>query len=240
MAGTAAWLERFEPFGPVHLLTVLLWLGLAAALVALGRSLRGSSSERRLRSGFGLVILVSEVAYQAWENLGGRFDPLYSLPLHACDLVVWCAVLALLTEWRWARSLTYFVGLGLSSQTFFTPTLHEGPAHLKFWLFWATHTQIVAAAAYLLAVCSFVPRRSDYLVAILVSALYVAAIVPIDLALGANYGYVGDSRPDAPTILDALGPWPFRILSVLALTVALFTVMWLVPRWIVRRRRGLA
>lgn len=232
----AGWAGSFEPFGAFHLVSVLVWLSLAALLVVRGRRLRGTVEERRWRKGLGWGLLLIEVAYQLWENLGGRYDPLHTLPLHACDLVAWCAVLALLTGARWPRTLAYFVGLGLSTQTFLTPTLHEGFADPKYWFFWASHTGIVTSGLYVIAVLGWRPGGRDFLFVSAVSLLYVGAVTPLNLALGANYGYVGDDKPGSATALDLLGPWPLRIFAILGLTLLLFAAMWLVPGLWMRRR----
>jgi len=223
----------FRPFGWLHLLSVLLWLGAGTWVVLLGRSWRGSDRERRLRRAFGVLILISETGGQIWLNTGPRFDPLYGLPLQVCDLAVSCAWLALLTRLRWPRALLFFFGLGLSTQTFFTPTLRAGPASPEFWFFWTAHTEIATAAVYLMAVEGFRPTFRDYRFSVSAGVVYVAAMVPLDLFLGADYGYVGPSKPDTPTVLDALGPWPGRVFLIMGLTLALFTIMWRVGR---RRR----
>ena len=45
-------------------------------------------------------------------------------------------------------------------------------------------------------------------------------MLPLDLWLGANYGCVGPSRPEVPTIVDFLGPWPERVGVIMAIVAA--------------------
>jgi uncharacterized membrane protein YwaF len=42
-------------------------------------------------------------------------------------------------------------------------------------------------------------------------AAYAGLVQPMDTAYGWNYGFMGDSKPGARTILDSLGAWPIRI-----------------------------
>jgi len=63
------------------------------------------------------------------------------------------------------------------------------------------------------------------------SAAYVVVVLPIDLLLDANYGFVGKSKPLNPSIVDLLGPWPERLLIIVplaALAMALAMLPWMV------------
>ena len=65
------------------------------------------------------------------------------------------------------------------------------------------------------------------------SAAYVAVVLPIDILLGANYGFVGKSRPLNPSIVDLLGPWPERLLIIVplaALAMLLALLPWLLAQ----------
>jgi uncharacterized membrane protein YwaF len=62
----------------------------------------------------------------------------------------------------------------------------------------------------------------------------VAVIVPIDLLLGANYGFIGNPPPGVkiPPFVEALGPWPLRAIIVVvlgALAFALLVLPWRRP-----------
>ncbi len=60
------------------------------------------------------------------------------------------------------------------------------------------------------------------------------------MALGVNYAFVGPSKPDQPSIIDVLGPWPQRLLLIVPLAcVALAVPMipWEISRRMQRRPR---
>jgi len=58
--------------------------------------------------------------------------------------------------------------------------------------------------------------------------------VAVNVALGANYGFLGNMRPELPTIVDFLGPWPERIAAIMALVAAVMAVLML--PWTLARR----
>ncbi len=107
----------------------------------------------------------------------------------------------------------------LTSQAFIQPALTAGLHAPTFWAFWTAHTVIAACAVYDLAVLGFRPGWADLGRALIVSAAYLALIVPVNFWLGADYGYLGNPAPDIgiPPFVRALGPWPQRAIVLAAL-----------------------
>jgi uncharacterized membrane protein YwaF len=70
----------------------------------------------------------------------------------------------------------------------------------------------------------------------------VAAIVPINVLAGWNYGYLGNAKPDVATGIDLFGPWPGRVVLMVAAVACIQTAMylpwWLWPRIRARRSKG--
>ena len=66
--------------------------------------------------------------------------------------------------------------------------------------------------------------------------LYLALILPFDLLTGFNYGYVGPVTLPQPTLLDLLGPWPWRIGAMMAAALAGFILLQL--PWVMASRRA--
>jgi uncharacterized membrane protein YwaF len=107
-----------------------------------------------------------------------------------------------------------------------------------FWTFWTAHTIIAACAVYDVVVLGFRPGWGDLGRAIAVSAVYIAVVVPVNLALGSNYGYVGNPADikDIPPFVCALGPWPLRAIMLVALAPLGFVVV--VLPWLIAARRN--
>jgi uncharacterized membrane protein YwaF len=52
-------------------------------------------------------------------------------------------------------------------------------------------------------------------------------VFAIDVTFDLNYGYLGRSNPGQPTILDLLGPWPFRVVYMMLLGALAMTLLWI-------------
>lgn len=231
-----AWLEHFELFSPVHTATALSFALLWGVLIAAGRRRRGTAAEGPWRRRLAGLLLGVWLAANGVQLLPRYFEASSCLPLHPCDLVGLLAPWALWSRRRLALSLLYFWGIGFTLQAVITPELKEGPASLWFWVFWLPHAAILGAAVYIVAVEGFAPTGRDCLQAYRVALLYVLILVPFNLLTGFNYGYLGTARPATASLLDLLGPWPWRLGVLMVLSGLGFALLQL--PWSVRARQA--
>ena len=212
------------------------WIALAAtAIVTIGLSWlgvrwRGTAKGEMLHQAWLWVVIVVQVLslyYYVWHR---GFSWETSLPLEICDLSGMVAVAALWTGRRMPTLILYYWAFALTTNACVTPILRQGPENLRYYVFWITHIVILASAVYVVAVKGFRPRGWDFAMITLVMCIYGAVVIPLDVITGFNYGFVGNSKPDTPTAVDILGPWPFRLvwmfLAVHALFLALTAVWW--------------
>lgn len=220
-------LFQFTSFGPLHVTTVVLLLLLMVGAIWLGRIWRQTRRERRLRHAWiGLTFAWQGIAV-VWYLWPSHFDLVESLPLHMCDMAAWIAPVALLTQKRLLRTLLFFWGIGLSTQAFLTPVVDGGVDTFEYWLFWVGHTQIVGSAVYDVGVLGYRPKWRDFVAVTLVNAACLAVILPFDLLTHTNYWYVGNMKPEHPTLLDRLGPWPWRVVWMFLIAEGTLALLWL-------------
>jgi hypothetical integral membrane protein (TIGR02206 family) len=205
------WATEFHAFTPQHWLTLAAFFGLMAGACWLGWRWRGQRRERILRHAWIWTTIAWQSAAVVWYFLPANFEPYESWPLHLCDLAAWVAPFALLTQRRWLRSLLYFWGLGLSTQAFFTPVVEGGFGTIRYWLFFVGHTHIVGSALYDMIALGYRPTLRDWGVVTLITLAWLAAVTAINIAFDVNYGYSGNTKPGGRTLIDFLGPWPWRI-----------------------------
>ena len=218
-------MEVFRSFGLFHgfaLITIAL-LTTIAILIARGRgpSRQPTPAERIV----GLAYLAAWATTYVYFFFSPMHEPAKTLPLQLCHLTAAAAALLLVTRWALLRPLVYFWGLALCTQALITPSLTEGPALYAYWFFWTTHGMIVGVALYDLLVLSYRPALRDYGIACAGAAIYVALVLPLDIAFGWNYGFVGPDKPEVRTIVDILGPWPERVAVIVAIVAAMMGLL---------------
>lgn len=229
-------MEAFQSFSVQHVATVA---AVALGIVAMcwsGRRLHGTTAGRRYEAALSAAVWAIWLGYIAWNFIEFGWDPRIALPLQMCDLVALFAALVFVRPTRELQSLTYFWGLALSTQAVITPDLAGGPDSLAFWWFWLYHLFVVGAGVYVVAVQGFRPQWRDLRFAVLIGIVYAAMIFTVDAIFDLNYGYLGRATPTRPTLLDVLGPWPWRVLVMMALASVAMALLW-IP-WALKRDRG--
>lgn len=230
-------MQTFQPFSAAHAAVVIVLVVTVSSMVALRRYWRDTPWAAMLDRSLAVLAFVIFGVVNAWPLLPAHFDVSWSLPIHVCDVTTLCVPFALLTRWATPRALLYFWGLGLSSQGFITPDLQDGPARVGFWMFWLAHFSVVGGALYDVLARNYRPTWRDYRIALRIGLVYIVALLVLDVLLGVNYGYVGPAKPGQPTIVDALGPWPWRVPVIVALAAGAMALL-MVPWGIARRGRA--
>ena len=229
-------LRDFRPFTLVHALVLAACAVCTVAILRIGLSRHGTPRGRSFERALGVAGLAIWFLANGYGFVPAAFSWDTSLPLHVCDLCALAGPIVLLVESPppWLRAWLYFAGIGLCTQAFITPTLRDGPIDPMFWAFWSAHFVILIFALYDLIVRRWRPTWRDWRIAIALCLGYLAIIFPIDAAFDLNYGFLGN-RPGNDTLLGFLGPWPWRVGIMLALTIIGFTVLML-PWWHGRRQ----
>jgi hypothetical integral membrane protein (TIGR02206 family) len=204
-------LQQFQPFSLTHLIIFGILTAVCWQIISLGLRSRGTQRLDRAEKGFATIYLLLWIAFHGWWLLPVNFDPARSLPLHICDIVAFLMPLALIWRKRILIALLYFWGIGFSGQGLLTPDLQLGLLSPIFWIFWFYHATIVGAAVYMVVVHRFRPTWRDYQWAVKAGLVYLVCVFPINAIFGFNYGYLGKSRPSQPSLIDWLGPWPWRV-----------------------------
>ena len=227
--------QSFAAHTPLHAL-VLATIATVTALAVVVRRRRPPwpLTPGRFERAIGGGYLLLWIGTFTWLLFPPQHDPPTTYPLQLCHWAAAIAALALLTGHRLWQTLAYFWGLALCTQALATPNLSEGPAQWPFWFFWATHAMIVGVPVYEVCARGYRPAWRDFRIACLLALGYVAVVLPIDLATGWNYGFVGSGTPGVPSIVDLLGPWPQRLAPIAGIAFVAMAALML-PWHFVRR-----
>ena len=223
-------------FTGLHAVVLAAILGVTALAIVIARRGPQSPGPTATERAIGLAYLAAWGTTYVFLLFPPLQEPAKTLPLQLCHWNALAAALLLATRHELLRPIVYFWGFALSTQALVTPSLTEGPAIYPFWFFWTTHGIIVGVALYEVFARGYRPTPRDYGIACAAAALYVAIVLPLDLAFDWNYGFVGRGKPEVRTIVDALGPWPQR-LAIIVLLVAGAMALLLLP-WVFGRKHA--
>lgn len=217
-------LPPFVPFGPAHLvalaLTALVGMALARWLRKHGDGRPGRTVRYALAGG-----LLSFVALEVTMAVrGGWARPEYLLPLHLCDAAIVLAICALLTLSRPAAELLYFWAGAGTTVAMLTPDLSLGFPRWEFFVFFGLHGLVVVSALALTFGYGLAPRPGAAGRAFLATLLYAALVGAIDVAGDFNFMFLR-AKPETPTLLDFMGPWPVYVLVGAVIALGLFQLL---------------
>ena len=132
-------------------------------------------------------------------------------------MVTVVSVLALWTARQQLVELTWFWGLTASLQAVLTPDLGSADfPELLYWTFFITHAGAVVAALVLVVGRGIEPRPGAVGRAFAATVLVAAAAGIANVLTGGNYMWLRE-KPEAGSLLDLMGPWPWYVLGAAAL-----------------------
>ncbi len=211
----------FRAFGPSHLAALGVAAALTAALVLLARRTGRPRLVRAAALALAALLVLDEVAVVI---LAARADlPTLKdhLPFQLCDWVIFAAAAALVWRRQLPYEIAYFWGLSGTLQALLTPDLAEDFPHSHFFTFQILHAGAVVAILFLTLGLGMRPRWRSLWRAWLWLQVYAVVTAVIDRLLGCNYGYLL-AKPVQASLFDYLGPWPWYLLTLEALSFAFF------------------
>lgn len=223
----------FPLFQPPHLVALALVVGVNVLLLWWGR--RRPEQRPLIRSLLAAAILFNIILFQLWHLYHGLWSIQTMLPLHLCGIMQWASVLLLLKRTPRIYEFVYFLGLGGATQALLTPDSGNfGFPHYRAFETIFAHGAIVTTAIYFTFAESYRPMWNSVKRVIIGTQLYTIFIFLFNFLIGSNYMFLA-RKPEVPSLIDLLGPWPLYIISLELIAFA--TVFLLYLPWAIKDRR---
>lgn len=148
-----------------------------------------------------------------------------TLPLQICGMSVVLTIVLLITRKKPIFDLLYFWGIGGAGMAILTPEqLFPFPHILNLTYFWS-HALIIIGVAFMMVNYGYRPYFKSFVHALVLTNLYIAVMIPVNIALDTNYLYLC-AKPKGATPVDFLGPWPWYILGLELLGAGIFFILY--------------
>ena len=215
----------FDVFGAGHV-TALCFIAMIIGYLFRGWKKPGAQAKRRARLLLMWVILIVESSWHVWSLATDTWTIQRHLPLHTCSMGIWLSVVMLATRSYRLYEILFFVGIAGATQALLTPSM--GPYGLPH--FWAvqslaSHGLLVIALVYMTAIEGFRPTWKSVWRTMLVLNLYMLFVTGVNYLIGSNYMYTLH-KPATASLLDAMGPWPWYIVSGEFVAVLFFSLLY--------------
>ena len=161
-----------------------------------------------------IILVVDEIGWHVWHIAIGQWTVQTMLPLHLCSVLVFVSAYMLISRSYGVYELCYLMGLGAAIQAVMTPDLGlYGYPHFRFFQTFLSHGSIMTAAFYMTVVEGYRPYWKSLLRVAVGLNLYMLVVFGINTLVGGNYMFIMH-KPETPSLIDVLGPWPWYILSL--------------------------
>lgn len=212
------------------------------------KKLQNWKGERNFRYAFAFVMLLAEMSY-FWRvlyvgNEWGLSTLMDKLPLQICQWGLICAVFALMSDSDALFGVNFFVTICLTMPALFVPSVltFTGPQYFRYYQYWMEHGLPLIAVFYMMFVRGKRPKyRHLWLAMGLLVLLSIPCVIANSTIPNANYMYLGNYAEGSTQTVDPLSFLPgtqmVRYLIMMALTIGLFHLAYLVEQRIVRRKK---
>jgi len=112
-----------------------------------------------------------------------------------------------------------------TSQAILTPEMRNGFPHVHFLYFWIVHCGLIITMFYATFIYKMRPKLKSTLISFVALQGYFIFVSLINKFTGANYFYL-NAKPNAPSVLDLLGEWPYYILMAELLLIPYFLIIY--------------
>ncbi|RED89326.1 TIGR02206 family membrane protein [Cohnella phaseoli] len=222
----------FEPYTAGHALGLAMAAAIIGGIILFRKRLNTPRANRGARYALVAILIGCELALQAWYGVTQNWG-LHSLPLQLCSVMMWLSAIVLLTRSRKLYEVTFFIGILGALQALLTPNLDAGYPEFRFFHFFIAHGAIIGASVFLTSIEGYRPTIASVFRAL--GWLHVIAI-PAAIAnalTGENFMFLA-RKPSTPSLLDLLAPWPWYLLQLELVALALCFLMLGVVRLIDR------
>jgi hypothetical integral membrane protein (TIGR02206 family) len=217
----------FQLFGTPHLIALGI-IVLCCFSQLHFRAIWGEKERAVVRWALALAIVINESSLHVWSAYWGIWNIQTMLPLHMCAVIIWLSAYMLVRKNYPIYEFVYFMGLGGAMQAVLTPAdaaAYNFP-HFRIMQTFISHGLLINIAIYMTVVEGFRPTWQSFKRVFIWTNLYMIVIFFLNLAIGSNYLFIAN-KPDFPTLLDMLAPWPWYILELEAIGFAIFFILYI-------------
>ncbi len=217
----------FVLFGTAHLIALVI-IALFCFSFLYFRKVWEEKERNIVRWVFAIAIVVNELSLHVWSAYWGIWNIQTMLPLHMCAILIWLSSYMLVTRNYSIYEFVYFMGLGGAMQAVLTPAdaaAYNFP-HFRILQTFIAHGLLINIAIYMTVVEGFRPTLQSFKRVFIWTNIYMIPVFFINLAIGSNYLFIA-GKPNFPTLLDMLAPWPWYIIELEAIGFAIFFLLYL-------------
>lgn len=216
----------FVLYGTGHIIALVIITTICLSFIYF-RNVWGEKEKKFFRYFAVTILILNELAWHTWCVYWGVWSIKTNLPLHLCSICLWLTIFMLFTRNSTMYEIVYFLGIGGAAQALLTPDISRyGFPHFLAFQTFIGHGLLVIVAIYMTVVEGYRPTLQSFKRVFIWTNIYMIPVFFINLAIGSNYLFIRH-KPEFPTLLDLLGPWPWYILQLEVVGFAIISLLYI-------------
>jgi len=223
----------FIPFSLQHLVVILSFAFFGFLLIQYAKK-QHHSKQILIGNIFAISITVAILLGVIIKLYKGNFDYQKDLPLHLCSFLGLLLPIFSTTRKYLFYEVFLFLILAGTSQAILTPdekNFHNYP----FYRYWFVHIGLVIFMFYATIIYNMKPTLKSVFKAFIGMQIYMILMFCLNAVLGSNYFFT-NRKPDAKTLLDVFGDWPYYVFVVELMVIPYFLLIYL-PFYLSSKRK---
>ncbi len=218
--------QRVQMGTQQHLVPVFIALCFGVGLIYVAKHRLNDKQQKNVFHILGSFVFLTILIFNIHLLSLGNYDISKDLPLFLCSFMG--LIIPLYTYYRkyWTYEILFFWVIAGTTQGVITPDIADGFPSYDYFRYWIVHLGLLIVMFYATFVFNNRPTFKSVFKSIIALQFYMLIMYCVNWILGANYTYL-NAKPDAPSLLDYMGDWPYYIVTAQLVIIPYFLIIYL-------------
>ena len=218
-----------------HIIPIIITVILSIILIRFSNRKLNQKQQEQVFKALGFFVSYTVLVFHLHLIFKGNYNIATDLPLFLCSFMALFIFIFTYSRKYWLFEILLFWIIAGTSQAVVTPDIPFGFPSFDYFRYWIAHLGLLVIIFYAIFVLKMRPTWKSMFKSFLALQLYAIIIFGINYILNGNYFYLNE-KPNSASALDYLGEWPIYLLTIEAILIPYFFIIYL-PFFLTKKRK---
>jgi len=218
-----------------HIIPIIITVILSIILIRFSNRKLNQKQQEQVFKALGFFVSYTVLVFHLHLIFKGNYNIATDLPLFLCSFMALFIFIFTYSRKYWLFEILLFWIIAGTSQAVVTPDIPFGFPSFDYFRYWIAHLGLLVIIFYAIFVLKMRPTWKSMFKSFLALQLYAIIIFGINYILNGNYFYL-NKKPNSASALDYLGEWPIYLLTIEAILIPYFFIIYL-PFFLTKKRQ---
>lgn len=218
-----------------HIIPIIITVILSIILIRFSNRKLNQKQQEQVFKALGFFVSYTVLVFHLHLIFKGNYNIATDLPLFLCSFMALFIFIFTNSRKYWLFEILLFWIIAGTSQAVVTPDIPFGFPSFDYFRYWIAHLGLLVIIFYTIFVLKMRPTWKSMFKSFLALQLYAIIIFGINYILNGNYFYL-NKKPNSASALDYLGEWPIYLLTIEAILIPYFFIIYL-PFFLTKKRK---